>query len=110
MQKDLTNKQLKVNMERLYRLAQSGRSAKEIMQELDLADMADLKNAVINLMHEKGEDIQIPGLMDEAALNPSYTEDGIRINPEMLSGCSFKKGERFDLKVEGDKITLTRKT
>lgn len=110
MKKDPVNKQLKANMEQLYRLAKSGKSAEEIMNELDITDRADLKNAVINLMHEKGEDLQIPGLQDQASINPRYTEEGIRINPEMLSGCEFKSGDEFELKVEGDKITLHRRT
>jgi len=110
MKEKLTNKQLKVNMERLYRLAMTGKTAEEIMKELDIKNRADLKNAVINLIHEKGEDIQIPGLIDEGSIEPRYTEEGIRINPEMLPGAEFKTGDEFSLTVEGDSITLKKKS
>lgn len=99
---------VKIDMQHLYRLAQSGKSAEEIMKELDIRNRADLKNAVINLMHEKGEDIQIPGLIEEGSINPRYTDEGIRINPDMLPGAEFKTGDSFSLKVEGDSITLKK--
>lgn len=100
---------LKIDMQHLYKLAKSGKSAEEMMRELDIEDMADLKNALINLMHEKGEYIQIPGLHDKASVNPRYTEEGIRINPEMVSWAEFKTGDEFSLTVEGDRITLKKK-
>ncbi len=51
-----------IDMQRLWKLAQQGKDAQEIMQELDISDKAALKNAIQNLVDEKGEDIKVPGL------------------------------------------------
>ncbi len=53
-----------IDMKRLWELAQQGKDAHEIMQELDISEMAELKNAIQNLVDEKGEDIRISGLND----------------------------------------------
>ncbi|MDW7773870.1 MAG: hypothetical protein SCH71_13365 [Desulfobulbaceae bacterium] len=103
-------KQQQVNIEHLYRLARSGKSAQEIMQELNINDMAALETAWEKMMREKKEDIRIPGLVGSSSINPRYTDKGIRIDPEMLSGYGFRAGDQFRLSVEGDKITLKRQT
>jgi len=53
-----------VDMKRLWQLAQEGKNAQEIMQELNISDRAELKNAIQNLVDEKGEDITVAGLND----------------------------------------------
>jgi hypothetical protein len=110
MQESMINEQEKIDMQHLYKLARAGKPAQEIMKELDLSDMATLKNALINLMQEKGEDLQIPGLIGDAALNPRYTDDDIRINKDMLPGAQFNTGDEFSLTVTGDTITLKKKS
>lgn len=101
-------RQKQINMEHLYRLAQAGKPAEEIMRELDITDMAAMKNALTQLMREKGEEFQVPGLIGSASINPRYTDNGIRISPEMLDGTGFKAGDQFRLAVSGNKIVLER--
>ena len=101
--------QLQINKEHLYRLAKEGKSAREIMNETGVDDMYAVKNALTELMREKNEDFQVPGLVDEASISPRYTNEGIHINSKMLADCDFKPGDQFRLKVEGDKITLDRR-
>jgi len=85
--------QIAVNMKRLWELAREGKSAREIMQELDISEMATLKNALQGLMQEKGETINVPGLIGEAAIDPRYTDKGDRIPPAMLEEEDIKPGE-----------------
>jgi hypothetical protein len=76
-------RQIAVNMKRLWELAKEGKSAQEIMQELDITDMAALKNALQGLMQEKGETINVPGLIGEPSMEEEYTDRGHRIPPDM---------------------------
>jgi hypothetical protein len=101
---------LQTDLEHLYRLTKSGKSAQEIMQELNIAEIADLQNAMMNLVQEKGEETRVPGLIGSASINPRYNDEGIRISPEMLSGSGFEAGDQFRLKVSGDKIILEKKS
>ncbi len=101
-------RQLEVNMKRLWELAQEGKSASEIMAELDIRDMATLKNALQELMQEKGETVNVPGLIGDPALNPRYTSEGVRIPPAMLDGTGFKEGDQFEVKVENGRIVLEK--
>lgn len=103
-------KQIQVNLEHLYKLAKSGKSAREIMAELDMRDMAGLKNAITELIRQRGEHITVPGLSDSSSATLRYTDDGIRISPDMIPGCEFKAGETLRLTVHGDKITLERQS
>jgi len=100
--------QKQINLEHLYRLAKSGKSAREIMQELDLTNTAMLQNALTNLMEERNESIDIPGLVGKASINPHYSDDGIRISPDMLYGTNFMAGDQFRLVVSGEKIILEK--
>ena len=75
--------QIDINMRKLWDLAKQGKSAREIMEELDISDMAALKNALQGLMQEKGETINVPGLIGEPSINAEYTESGDRIPPDM---------------------------
>ncbi len=52
-----------IDLKRLWELAQKGKNAQEIMKELDISEMAPLKTAMQNLVDEKGEHINIPGLV-----------------------------------------------
>ena len=51
-----------IDMQRLWELAQQGKNAREILQELNISEMAALKEAIQNLVDEKGEDITVAGL------------------------------------------------
>ena len=76
-------RQLDLDTNRLWRLAQQGKSAQEIMAELDISEMATLKNALENLMKEKGETINVRGLVGKTSVENRYTDKGNRIPPDM---------------------------
>lgn len=99
----------RIDAKRLWEMARAGRSADEIMNALDVSDMGALKQALQDLMREKGETVAVPGLVGEPALRARYTDRGIRIDSEMLKGTSFRPGDAFDVRVSGDNITLVRK-
>ncbi len=54
-----------IDMKRLWELAHEGKDAQEIMQELDISEELELKEAIQNLVDERGEDINIRGLSDQ---------------------------------------------
>ena len=72
-----------IDVQRLWEMAEQGKPAREIMQELDITDMATLKNALQGLMQEKGKTINVPGLIGKSSVNAEYTDTGARIPPAM---------------------------
>jgi hypothetical protein len=78
--------QINVNMKRLWELAQEGKDANTIMKELDITEMATLKNALQGLMQEKGEVVNVPGLIGEGAMREQYTDKGNRVPQGMPDG------------------------
>jgi hypothetical protein len=97
-----------IDLKRLWELAKAGKSAREIMADLDIRDMAALKQALQEVMRERGETVAVPGLIGDAGLRARYTDRGIRIEPEMLEGSAFRSGDEFDLQVEDDRIVLKK--
>lgn len=97
-----------IDMKRLWELTHQGKSAQEIMQELNLSDINVVNNALEQLMHEKGIIAGEKGLPGEPSITPKYMQDGIRLTPAMLSGKGFKPGDLFNLKVEKNRIILER--
>jgi len=100
---------LQVEKKRLWELVQEGKSADEIMNTLNIKNMAALKQALQELFRETGETVNVPGLIGQASVRAKYTDKGIRINPEMLGGADFHIGDEFDLRIEENRITLDRK-
>ncbi len=76
-------RQIEINLKRLWELAQQGKTADEMMQELDISEMSHLENALQGLMQEKGETINVPGLTDKPSVDARYTDSGNRIPPDM---------------------------
>jgi len=97
-----------IEMKRLRDMAKSGKSAQEMMAALNIADMAALKQALEAAMRREGERVVVPGLTGEPALDARYTDEGIRISPQMLEGTAFRRGDAFKLKVEGDRIVMQK--
>ena len=58
-----------IDLQRLWELAHQGKDAEEIMRELDITEMAALKNAMKNLVDEKGEHFKISGLDEESSVD-----------------------------------------
>lgn len=98
----------KIEIERLRELVKNGKSVQEILAELDIRDIASLKQALHGEMQREGEVVQVPGLIGDAGLRARCTDQGIRIDPAMLEGSTFRNGDEFDLRVEGDRIVLKK--
>ena len=66
-----------VDMERLWELSQKGYTADRLMNELDMKDRAELRNALEELLREKGENDVLRGLIGQASLDESQQMDGL---------------------------------
>lgn len=66
-----------VDMERLWELSQKGYTADRLMNELDMKDRAELRNALEELLREKGENDVLRGLIGQASLDESQHMDGL---------------------------------
>lgn len=99
---------IRANLNRIWTMAIEGKSVEEMKQTLDLKEVAGLKNALLGLIAEKGENLKIDGL-DRASVNPTYTDQGIRIDPAMLEGSDYRTGDKFDIEVTPNNIILKRR-
>ena len=104
-----THQKVQIDTQRLWELAQEGKSVDEMMQALNIRSRDALKNALQEAMREKGETVVVPGLIDQPAIYARYTRDGIRIDPAMLEGTGFREGDEFDVVMEEGGIQLRRK-
>ena len=98
-----------VDMKRLWELVHEGKSIKEIMQEMNIKDIDAVNNALEEVMQEKGMLKGDSGLVGRASIHPRYTNEGIRISPDMLEGNEFMPGDQFRLTVEKNRIILEKK-
>ena len=94
--------------EKLWQFAKDGKTATELMEECGIATKQTLKNALMELMMEKGEVIKVNGLMGREIPNPKMTATGIRLSPALLSDSDFSEGDEFKVKISSDSITLTK--
>ncbi len=96
-----------INKEKLYRLASEGKSAQAIMRELDIKTKASLKSALAEVMMERGEVLQVPGIGGRRTGNRKFTKLGILIPRGQLEP-QFKQGDTFEMEVTADKIVLSK--
>jgi len=66
-----------VDMERLWELSQKGYTADQLMNELNMKDRAELRNALEELLRQKGENDVLRGLIGQASLDESQQMDGL---------------------------------
>ncbi len=97
-----------VDKEALFDLAKEGKSASEIMEELGIKTKQTLKNALTDLMIERGQVLNVPGIVGRATSNlRKLGSTGIQIPAKLLTG-HFKEGDEFRVDIQGDTITLTK--
>lgn len=98
-----------VDKKRLWEMAKKGHSAEELKQAFDIRDMAELQQAMQELMRETGESVVVPGLVGRASVRAQYTDNGIRISPQMLRDTGFNPGDEFNLKVTDSGLVLEKR-
>lgn len=108
-QVEASRQKVQIDTQRLWEMAQEGKSVDEMMQTLDIRSRDALKNALEEAMREKGETVVVPGLIDTPSMYARYSRDGIRIDPAMLQGTGFREGDEFDVVMEEGAIRLRRK-
>ena len=82
-------------------------TAEELMKELGDVARVSLKNAVHRIMDKEKKYYEVPGLFGKVPGNIKFTAFGIRIPKERL-GTQFKKGDEFSIKIEENKIVLSK--
>lgn len=96
-----------IDKNKLYKLAREGKSAKALMKELNIKNKLTLKSSLADLMMEKGEVLQVPGMSARATGNRKLTKMGIIISRAQLEP-QFKIGDQFELEISGDVIKLKK--
>ena len=66
-----------INRKKLWELATQGKTAPEIMRELDITDLTTMENVLEGLMREKGQPIIIPGLIGKSCVDGCFMGPGV---------------------------------
>ena len=96
-----------INKNKLYELVKEGKSAQQIMDELNIKLKQALKSALFDLSVEKNEVLVIPGMTGRAAGNRKINKIGLQIPASQLKGY-FEVGTEFEISIEKDKIVLKK--
>jgi hypothetical protein len=82
---------IRVEITQLMQEAQKGKNAQEIMNQFNIPSREILKSALMHVMQQTGEQVQIPGLIGKASVESRYTR-GKRVDPAMLEGTEMPQG------------------
>lgn len=117
----MLSRPIQIEITKLFNSVQKGKSAQELMIEFDLPSRNVLKNAIMHVMQQTGQDIQIPGLVGKASVDAQYNR-GQRVDPAMLEGTQMPKGpsnldkaaqqtpqEEYDIRISEGVLTIKPK-
>ncbi|SIN96819.1 hypothetical protein [Halodesulfovibrio marinisediminis] len=104
------NFESKFNPKRLKELIDSGADADEIQEELGIVSKQSLRQHVLRLINEEQKFIEVKGLYSERAQRlPMINFKGeLKISSKNLSDGNFSHGDKFNLEVTSERITLTK--
>ena len=88
-------------------LEKGGLSAEELMGELGGVTRLALKNAVLKVMSVNQKYFHVEGLYGKGAGNIKFGKLGIRIPVKRIEK-HFSQGDEFSLKVEENRIVLSK--
>jgi hypothetical protein len=95
-------------MNRLRELAEKSGSAKELVEAMKAEKLDHVKNAMLEWMREEGESAARGGLIGDPGVEISYTDEGVRLNKDVLDNAGFVRGQKLQLAVENGKVTLRK--
>ncbi|ACV68342.1 AbrB/MazE/SpoVT family DNA-binding domain-containing protein [Desulfohalobium retbaense] len=97
--------------DRLRRLIQEGKTAREIMKEMKISKYT-LHEQVLMLQRRDKQIYEIPGLLEapcpEISKWKRYKKQGVIFSEKMLEASGFKPGTAFEMIVEEDRIILKK--
>jgi hypothetical protein len=94
--------------EKLRKLIQEGKTAKEIMKELSISSWS-LKEHLLLLQRQDKQFYDVQGLKSvDWQQQPHHIQEGIIFSPRMLEKTGFKPGDEFEMIVEQDRIILKK--
>jgi len=96
--------------DRLRKLIKQGKSAKEILEELDIS-IWSLREHLLMLQHEDKIYYEVPGVFEYEELqrrHPTYKREGMVLSRKMLDKTGFKPGDEFEMIVEKDRIIFRK--
>lgn len=102
----------KFDAAKLWDRIKQGKSAKEIMKELDISRWT-LKEHLLMLQNKTKQYYEIPGLFEDAGgerkdKTVHYQREGIIFSAKMLEKTGFQAGDEFEMIVEKDRIILKK--
>ncbi len=102
----------KFDAAKLWDRIKQGKSAKEIMQELDISRWT-LKEHLLILQNKTKQYYEIPGLFEDGGgerkgKEVHYQREGIIFSAKMLEKTGFQAGDEFEMIVEKDRIILKK--
>lgn len=98
----------KIDLDTLRDYVKQGLTAQEIVKKFKVSSLSPLKTAMLNLMDKDKKYYEVQGLRGRAPGSLKVGKGGISISLKR-SDVNLKVGDLYDVKQEGDTITLTKK-
>ena len=98
----------KIDLDTFRNYVKQGLEAKEIKNKFKLSSLSPLKAALLRLIHEDKQYYDVKGLFGRASGPVKVGKGGLSISLKR-SDVKLEVGDFYDIKQEGDTITLTKK-
>lgn len=103
-----SNYSIRYDPDKLRRMIEEGKTAKEIIQEFNISPYT-LQEHLVMLQNQDKKVYIIKGLFDQPEKEkPKFRKEGIVFSKEILDKSGFEPGDAFEMIVEEDKIVLKK--
>jgi hypothetical protein len=102
------NNRIQVEIRRLWHMVQAEKPVKEMIDDLNIPNRQALKEALLQIMRQKGEYVPVPGLIEPSDIDQRYSKLGIHIDPAVMESTAVKEDpSAYEVSIDQDIITFT---
>jgi hypothetical protein len=101
---------IRVEVQRLWQMVQEQRPVKAMIDEFNIPNRQALKEALLQIMRQKGEHVLVPGLIEQTDIDQRYSKEGIHIDPAVMESTAVKEDpSAYDVSIDQGVVTFTPK-
>jgi antitoxin component of MazEF toxin-antitoxin module len=97
-----------ISVELLCRMARRGKTVGDLLEELKMESPEELERCIDRDVREADPGTAVRIVGDNLSFYPCLTEQGLRIDPNLLVETGFQPGDEFFLRVNRGRILLEK--
>ncbi|MFP4031369.1 MAG: hypothetical protein ACLFRG_08160 [Desulfococcaceae bacterium] len=98
----------RISMELLCRMARRGKTVRDLLEALKMETPEELERCIDRDVREADPGTAVRIVGDNLSFYPCLTEQGLRIDPNLLMETGFRPGDEFFLRVNRGRIMLEK--